>query len=434
MTSPATPPARRLISLPSLETIRNAAIAAMIIWLPFSLLYSLQVDLHSPHMSRYIMRATLIGPLEVILIVVAVLSLPLFIRRDTYDGRPIGLIGAVALTALTLILVLATPSPEGFARVVRFAGVTGAIATIRWMSQSEFRAAVIWPLTASAAIQAVWAALQTFVWHSGHQTGITERFDHVWTQGHGSMDGAYGLATFMVLAMAIILSSGAFDQLHPMMWLSVALASASIATTFGRNGVIAALMVGGLYGLGWLVKRNWDYLASALVAVVPMGIGIVVTWAGWNVRATETAAGYQSGREALLRRALEIIRDNPLVGVGPANYGPYLAQIGLTPVDITIVHSVPVLVAAEYGVPIGLLFTLWLGLLGVAALRTSVRALAVFVSIVPYLVFAYAPLVYASGIVGFGLWLAVMDYHRRQKQVGIKRTAVTNAEAAPSIA
>jgi hypothetical protein len=163
-----------------------------------------------------------------------------------------------------------------------------------------------------------------------------------------------------------------------------------------------------------------------------MSIGIAITWDGWSVRASETAAGQQWGREDLLQRAYEVIGTSPIFGVGPGKFAPSLARLGLTPVDISIVHNVPVLVAAEYGVPVGIMFTTWLGLLGVAAIFTSVRAAAVFVALVPYLIFNHNPIVYGYGIAVLGLWLAILDYHRahRDGHAPGAETDVTPAVAA----
>ena len=415
-----------------LDTVRNVLVAALIVAIPFAFHSSYVVDVHSPFLEHAYLGETVVGPIEFVLLLLAVASTPLLLRRTSYRGWPIGLIGAVALTAVTLILVLAGgPTPEGVVRVVRFAGIAGAIATIGRMSPDLLRKAVMWPITGTIALQAAVALAQTFVWHNGRENGITDRFDHVWTQGYGTI-GAYALATILVVAIAIVLSAGAYQRLHPLMWVSVVLASAAIATTFGRSGALAVFAIAGLYGIAWVLKRKRNYLASSVAAFLPMSIGIAITWDGWSVRASETAAGQQWGREDLLQRAYEVIGTSPIFGVGPGKFAPSLARLGLTPVDISIVHNVPVLVAAEYGVPVGIMFTAWLGLLGVAAIFTSVRAAAVFVALVPYLIFNHNPIVYGYGIAVLGLWLAILDYHRahRDGHAPGAETDVTPAVAA----
>ena len=397
------------------DRVRYALVAALIAVIPFAIRYLLLVEVHSPHIERPLLKASTFGPLELMMILVAVAASPLLLRRSTYRSRPLGLLGAMAFAGVTIVWLLIDPSPEGVLRAIRLAGIVGTIAIISTMSVRTFRLAVVWPLAASAALQATWALLQTHVWRNGHHSGITSRWAHAWTQGYGSMDGAYALAAFLVLAIAVILASGAFGRLHPLMWGSVVVSSFAVSVTFGRSGVLALLAIGGLYGIAWLVSRDWRDLASSLSASVPMLVGIAIAWTGWSVRANETLQGKQFGRESLLDRAFTVIGSHPLVGVGPGNYAPTLARIGVTSTDITIVHNIPVLVAAEYGIPIGVLFTVWLVALGIVACMTSMRAVTVFVAIVPYLVFDHPHLAYAYGIAEFGIWLAVLDFHRRAK-------------------
>jgi len=416
------------------DSIRAVLVAALIICIPFAFEFLVVVDVHSPFLEHAYLGMTVFGPLELILLLLAVASSPLLFRRATYRGWPIGLIGAVTLTFVTFaFVVVGGPTPEGIVRIVRFAGIAGAIVAISRMSPGLMRKAVIWPLAGTVALQAAIALAQTFIWHSGRESGITVRFDHVWTQGYGTI-GPYALATVLAVAIAIILSAGAFERLHPLMWVSVVLGAAAIATTFGRSGAMAVFAIAGLYGVAWVFKRKSAYLASSMAAFLPMTIGMAITWDGWSVRASETAAGEQWGREELLQRAFDVIRGNPLFGVGPGEYGPTLARTGLTATDITIVHNVPVLVAAEYGIPIGVMFAAWLGLLGVSALLTSARATAVFVAIVPYLVFNHNPIVYGYGIALFGLWLATLDYHRSHRHGDAPSSESEIGEAATATA
>lgn len=414
----------------SLDAVRNAAVGALIVWVMLASNYPVPIHIHSPHMRRYIMQATVVSPLDIVFVVLAVVAVPLILRRATYDGWPAGLIGVLTIAVITMVFVVSGPTPEGLMRAVRFAGITGLVATIRWMSPQTLRMVVVWPLTLAVLIQASIGLAQTFILHNGAATTITVRWEHAWTQAYGTMDSPYSFAAFVAVGIAVILSSASFTRLHPAMWIAVILGSGSVSAVFGRIGALSLLMVGGVFGIGWLLTRKRRYFASAVATVLPMSVGIAVGWSGWQVRAAETGAGNLSGREAALRRAFTIIEANPVFGVGPGEFGPTLARIGLTNVDWTIVHNVPVLVAAEYGVPLGVMFTVWLGLLGVLALFTSIRAFAVFVVMVPLFTFAYSPVVYVAGVAGFGLWLAFLDYHRRYET---ERTALARASAESTV-
>lgn len=395
-----------------LTNVRVILVAAVIVMIPFAITSLLWIEEHSAHLNYDLLGWTTTGPFDAVLVLIAVASLPLLFRKDTYRGAPIGLIGLIAFTLVTCAWILVDPSLQGVARAVRFAGITGVVVTVRHMSGDTFRNAVVWPLAASAIFQATLGLLQTHLWTNGTASSITARFDHQWTQGYGTMDGGYALAAFLAVASGIILASGAFRRLHPAMWVAVGLSSAAISTTFGRLGVLALVGITAFYGVTGLVRRNWEYLSAALVAIVPVTVGIAYTWVGWSVRASETAAGFTSGRDTLMSRATTIIEMHPLVGVGPGNYGPTLARLGLVDIDYTVVHNVGVLVTAEYGIPIGVLFSLWIAALGVVSILTSVRAMAVFASIVPYLMLDHTHMSYAYAIGGLGLWIATLDYLR----------------------
>lgn len=401
---------------PPFALARAVLVGLLVVLLPFAIEWLWIVDVHSPHFRYLLLGSTTTGPFDAVLLGLALAAVPLFIRRKTYEGLPIGLLGVAIFCLVTVLWVLPDTTAHGIARAVRFAGVAGLVASVRWFPKSTFRMALVWPLTASAALQASLALLQTFVWRNGNTSGITARFDDQWTHGFGTMDGGYALAAFLVISVAIILASGAFERLHPLMWITVGLSSAAVSTTFGRLGVLALIGIAGFYALGAIWKRSREYLAAAALAVVPLTVGIATTWTAWSVRAAETAAGNATYRESLLARAITVIREHPLVGVGPGEYGPAVARMGLpevlSEVHVTVVHNVGILTAAEYGIPIGVAFSLWIAALGIASILTSLRAMALFASIVPYLVFDHTHMSYAYAIAGFGLWLATLDYLR----------------------
>ena len=285
----------------SLDAVRNAAVGALIVWVMFASNYPVPVHIHSAHMRRYIMQATVVNPIDIVFVVLAVVAVPLILRRATYDGWPAGLIGVLTITVITMVFVISGPTPEGLMRAVRFAGITGLVATIRWMSPQTLRMVVVWPLTLAVLIQASIGLSQTFIWHSGAATLPA------WTRAYGTMDSPYGYAAFTALGVAVILSSAALARLHLAMWIAAILGSVSVAAVFGRVGALSLLMVGGVFGIGWLLTRKRRYFASAVAAVVPMSVGIAATWSGWQIRAAATAAGSLSGRGPLLRRAFTII-------------------------------------------------------------------------------------------------------------------------------
>jgi hypothetical protein len=99
------------------------------------------------------------------------------------------------------------------------------------------------------------------------------------------------------------------------------------------------------------------------------------------------------------------------MGVGPVQYGPHLTQMGLTVLDPHVVHNVPLLVTAEFGIIVGLAFTGWLIALGIRAFRLSLYATALFLSIIPFLVLDNLHYVYGNGMMVFAVWIAILDYN-----------------------
>jgi hypothetical protein len=196
------------------------------------------------------------------------------------------------------------------------------------------------------------------------------------------------------------------------MWTTVALSSAAIATTFGRMALLAVGLVGGTYVVGWWMHRRRIMATSALMTLVPLAVTGFVLRSGWLVRASQSANFDLTTRDALAARALEMISSSPLTGIGPVQYGPNLARMGLTFLDPHIVHNLPLLVTVEFGIAVGVAFTAWLVILGIRAFRLSIYAAALFLSILPFLLLDNLHYVYGNGLAMFAVWIAMLDYHR----------------------
>jgi len=195
------------------------------------------------------------------------------------------------------------------------------------------------------------------------------------------------------------------------MWTAVVLSSAAVATTFGRTALLALGLVGASYLTGWLIHRRRIMGLSAIMTFLPLAVTGVSLRSGWLVRASQSADLDLTTRDALAARAIEMIRSSPLFGVGPVQYGPHLAQMGLAVLDPHIVHNVPLLVTAEFGVLVGLAFTGWLIALAIRAFRLSVYTTALFLSIIPFLLLDNLHYVYGNGMVIFAVWIAILDYN-----------------------
>jgi O-antigen ligase len=196
------------------------------------------------------------------------------------------------------------------------------------------------------------------------------------------------------------------------MWTSVVLSSSTIATTFGRTALLAIVLVGASYGVGWFMHRRNIMGISAAAILLPLTATGLLLRSGWLVRAAQSANLDLTTRDALAARAIEMIRSSPLTGIGPVQYGPHLTRMGLSVLDPHVVHNLPLLVSAEFGVIVGAAFTLWIGILGFRAFRLSVFAAAIFLSIIPFLMLDNLHYVYGNGMAMFAIWLAMLDYNR----------------------
>jgi hypothetical protein len=319
------------------------------------------------------------------------------------------------------------PTLEGSVMLLRVAGIPAVIVAIRSMSQKDLIVGVVWPLSLGASLQALLALAQTFVYDSGLVVPATTLAKgRAWTAGLGAFSGSYALAAYLLLAMAVALSFGIskhalndrFDSvslsgpLRVTMWTTVALSSAAIATTFGRMALLAVGLVGSAYVVGWLMHRRRIMATSALMTLVPLAVTGFVLRSGWLVRVSQSANFDLTNRGALAARAIEMIRSSPLTGIGPVQYGPNLARMGLTVIDPHIVHNLPLLVTVEFGIAVGVAFTAWLVILGIRAFRLSIYAAALFLSILPFILLDNLHYVYGNGLAMFAVWIAMLDYHR----------------------
>jgi hypothetical protein len=408
-------------------TARIASVAALILLIPFNIHFDVMIDQHSPHLAGSGVQSTSIGPVDALFVLIILLSAPLLLKRSTYLKQPAGQFGAGISVVVVAVWLIMFPTLEGSMMLLRIIGIFATVVAIRSMNAGDLTLGVVWSLSLGATFQALAAHPQTLIYDTGMTVPATLLADgSAWTAGRGTFSGSYALAAYLILAIAVALSfgiarhprNGIFSEvtlsppLRIAMWTTVVMSSAAVATTFGRTALLAIGLVGATYAVGWLIRRQNIMGISALATLVPLAAAGLILRTGWLVRAEQSANLDFTTRDALVARAIEMIRSSPLKGVGPVQYGPHLTEMGLSVLDPHVVHNLPLLVSAEFGIIVGLAFTAWLVILGVRAFRLSVFAAALFLSILPFFLLDNLHYVYGNGMAMFAVWLAMLDYNR----------------------
>ena len=411
----------------TIATLRTASITALILLIPHNIQFDVLIRQHSPHLAGDGVHSTRLGPVDALFVLILLLSVPLIISRSTYLRQPAGQFGAAISVVILATWLLMYPTLEGTMMLLRIAGVFATVISIRAMNRSNLLLGVVWSLALGASFQALAALAQTIIFDTGFTVPATLLTEgRGWTAGRGTFAGSYTLAAYLILAISVALSFGIAKKplnrifadvtlsrpLRIAMWTSVVLSSSAIATTFGRTALLAIVLVGATYGVGWFMYRRNIMGMSAAATLLPLTVTGLFLKSGWLVRASQSAKLDFTTRDALAARAIEMIRSSPLTGIGPVQYGPHLTRMGLSVLDPHVVHNLPLLVSAEFGVIVGAAFTLWIGFLGLRAFKLSVFAAAIFVSILPFFMLDNLHYVYGNGMAMFAIWLAMLDYNR----------------------
>ncbi len=395
-----------------LGVARGALIGTLIVVIPFNWLGLIVIDEHGPHLASLSLAETTLGAIDLVLGLLIVSAIATMVRTSKRLSLSLGLGGMVALSTVGMLSLLFTPSLAGAAAVFRLLGVVAVIVNMRALDRDRYINFVVTPFAVVAIFQSTLALTQTFILHCGPGAAAKSAPGVIlWTTGIGSFFHQYPLAAFLALSMAVILSVQRFRNLNPLELSAVALSSAAMATTFSRTAALSVMLLGIVYAVVWFRRRRRELAISALIVSIPAIVTGLVLHSMWLGRAAESLALQTSGRGKFMARAFEIIGDNILVGVGPAQYGPTLVSMGLTGSDTLMVHSVPLMITVEYGVVIGVLAVIWSIAMGVRATRSSVYALGVFLAVVPFLLLDNLHYVFPSGIASVGLWVAVLDFN-----------------------
>lgn len=350
------------------------------------------------------------------LLLLTIGAMPSILSRVRARDFSVGVGTILFLVAAAMVTLPFHPSRSGFSVVVRLAFAAVVAFEVSGLTPPQFRSRVGGPLLVAAAIQSVIGVAQVMNGGAVGLGGLGERstfsvFGDV-VGAQGTMLHPYVLSGFAILAATVGVATLPDSGRLRRVWLvGIGVAAVPVGITFSRSGAIAIVAVLALLAVG--AVRNPGRYGSALAAI---GAGVLIPAlvfsAGWTDRLDDTTRDgidrSSSGRITLVEQALDLIESSPVVGVGPGRYAIVMEEDPDTRPQV--VHNVPLLVAAESGVMVGLVVFGLLVLLGVRALRTSIAAAAVAVGLGTWMVFDKFTYLSPNGVVMFALWLGVLDW------------------------
>ena len=392
-----------------MDTARRTILAMMLLAIP--LRYAFIIAEVQPAVGDpYGRLALLLIPLDELWIMFTLLAVPVVWRA--WKRRPLSW-GLVATTAIFVAMVVAygaNPDPLGLTLVARAGGSIAVIAVITTFSRRTFRLFVAAPLLTTATVQSIYALWQVAVEPAGYvQRGP-------WVASQGTLYHPYVLAGLLLLAVAVSIAVFERGRWRYVWMFGIAMSSAAIMTTFSRAGGIAIAIMLGAYVWGFVRSRD-RYFGPLLNTSIPIATTGALLWEGWlsafqkGVQAGDLDS-VSSGRLTMMLDSLRIAGSAPITGVGPGRYIQVLAQnrpelVGSN--ALSIVHSVPFALGSEAGILIGVAYLFYMIGLGVRALRTSSAALAVFGSLITFIVFDKFTYSNGNAILLAAVWLATLD-------------------------
>ena len=162
------------------------------------------------------------------------------------------------------------------------------------------------------------------------------------------------LAGFILVSL-ILIAIGNKQQVTSKIfkWPAIGLGAAAIVLSFSRS----VWLVGILVGIWYIASSLWKKEKAKLLIII-----LMISIAGFLYFAPRLSLDEAiSYRVQLNKIALEMTRQNPLIGVGLNNFIPQLPHYWSTPESVRFlqpVHNIFLLVAAETGL-VGLLIFLW---------------------------------------------------------------------------
>lgn len=344
---------------------------------------------------------------DLIALLMAIIGIPTFVSRLRSRKADRLIWGGLAVFAVLVVTTAAHLSPRGVVLTMRFL-VCVMLADMIARTDSRRRAVLVRWLGIAVLFQCVVAVAQRVTRHAVGLAFLGEPlypFRGGYPVPAGTMRDAYPLAAFGLFVAALHATALAQGWRRGRFSGAVVVAGGVIAGLTGSRAAIltAVLIVGAL-----VVSCGRRGMLAAGLLVGGLALSMVPShelWTGRVATGSGSAAGadVSNGRSALNGQALEIIRRNPLLGVGPGNYSRAVRAVpGLeaksAPFGVLPVHDMPLLAGAESGALIVFPLAFVMVLLGVRGMRRRGRWLPLLLAIVPYLLLDLVYWFYPEGV------------------------------------
>ena len=336
---------------------------------------------------------------------------------------------ALALTAWMAVAYWFHPSGRGVADVLRLLGLVAMIVAFLELRTTAERGIVLVTIAGVAIFETAVGMAQLARHGAVGLERIGEFKDPLWSFGsafasQGTMVHPYllaGLALVAGVVLAIAMTRG-WNW-----WLAIATttAIAPVGFTYGRAAVLGLAIAVVCLASGVLVDRR-RYLPAVLALCIGAAATAVVWNKGWVERTHQSVGAKNTSslttdRGRLIRQADGLIVDQPLVGVGPGRYvialrgklsGASHRKVGV----VKPVHNLPLLAAAEGGVPAGLLMTALLVAAGWRGWVSGRTGIALWGVLIPFVLLDHFAYSFPQGLIIASIWLGVIELLARDRE------------------
>lgn len=331
--------------------------------------------------------------------------------------RSPSVLAALFFPVSIVVSLAASPSGTGFILVL-FGVIAGGVSlAVGSLDRSQLRNSVALPLLAASAIQTVLIIAQTLtdraVGVSLFERGAELQVIDGLIRPQGIMEHVYEPAALALLAAGVAaITIPDRGRWRPIWMGGIFLCGVAIGLTHSRAALLGLLLMA--ICLGIAVVRRIDGAGTMGMAML---IGLVIAGAltapSWVARADHSTNGNLDdmtlGRVTLVKQAVRMSLDHPILGVGPARYKETMREEYEASERYPFaVHNVSLLVAAENGIVASLILTSLVVWTAIRAIRAGPLAAALVFSISGFLMLDALHADRPIGVVMTGVWIGAM--------------------------